>query len=115
MQQTDIIPEADEKYDLLNFFAKSKSDVENELKTGRERVRDLKWYLSARVEMVRNIDNGQQEKTTAHFRSKIYVSLENDDNDHNLNEAYQKINASLEEFMHKGSNWVLNKIYQYGN
>jgi hypothetical protein len=34
--------EADEKYDLLNFFAKSKSDVENELKTGRERVCDLK-------------------------------------------------------------------------
>jgi hypothetical protein len=110
VQQTDIIPEADEKYDLLNFFAKSKSDVENELKTGRERVRDLKWYLNARAEMVRNIDNGQQEKTTAHFRSKTYVSLENDDNDHNLNEAYQKMNASLEEFIHKGSNWVLNKI-----
>jgi hypothetical protein len=62
------------------------------------------------VEMVRNIDNGQQEKTTAHFRSKTYVSSENDDNDHNLNEAYQKMNASLEEFIHKGSNWVLNKI-----
>jgi hypothetical protein len=44
VQQTDIIPEADEKYDLLNYFAKSKSDVENELKKRRERVRDLKWY-----------------------------------------------------------------------
>jgi hypothetical protein len=52
VQQTDIIPEADEKYDLLNYFAKSKSDVENELKTGRERVCDLKWY--ARVQMVRS-------------------------------------------------------------
>jgi hypothetical protein len=57
--------EADEKYDLLNFFAKSKSDVENELKTGRERVCDLKWY--ARVQMVRNIDNGQQEKDNGTF------------------------------------------------
>jgi hypothetical protein len=24
--------------------------------------------------------------------------------------AYQKMNGSLEEFIHKGSNWVLNKI-----
>ena len=60
--------------------------------------------------MARNIDNGQQEKTTAHFLSKTYISFENDYNDHKLNEDYQKMNTSLEEFIHKGSNWVLNKI-----
>jgi hypothetical protein len=60
--------------------------------------------------MVRDIDNGKKEKAIPHFRSRTYISLENDDNEHNLNEAYQKMNGSLEEFIHKGSNWVLNKI-----
>lgn len=40
--------------------------------------------------MVRDIDNGKKEKAIPHFRSRTYISLENDDNEHNLNEAYQK-------------------------
>ncbi|CAC5357663.1 unnamed protein product [Mytilus coruscus] len=60
--------------------------------------------------MVRNIEDGTKEKTTPHFRSKTYTSLENDDNEHNLNEAFQKMNGSLEELIHKGSNWVVNKV-----
>ncbi|CAG2255206.1 unnamed protein product [Mytilus edulis] len=60
--------------------------------------------------MVRNIVDGTKEKTTPHFRSKTYTSLENEDNDHNLNEAFQKMNGSLEEFIHKGSNSIVNKV-----
>jgi hypothetical protein len=76
--------------------------VENELKTRLEKVRGLKWYLNVKVEIVRDIDNGKKEKAIPHFRSRTYISLENDDNEHNLNEAYQNMNASLEEFTHKG-------------
>lgn len=112
MNQTKIFPAGSEQYDLLNFFTTTKSDVENELTTRREKVRDLKWYLNVRVEMVGDVNDGVKEKTTPHFRSKTYISLENDDNEHNLNEAFQKINAFLEEFIHKGSNWVVNKIIE---
>jgi len=44
VNQTNIFPQGSEQHDLLNFFAKSKSDVENELKKRLEKVRDLKWY-----------------------------------------------------------------------
>jgi hypothetical protein len=44
VNQTKIFPEGSEQHDLLNFFANSKSDVENELKTRLEKVRGLKWY-----------------------------------------------------------------------
>lgn len=108
--QTSIIPENAEKYELLGFFANTKKEVEEELKARREKVRNQKWYLNVRVEMVRDIEDGRKEKATSHFRSKNYIALENDDNDHNLNEAFQKMNASLEEFIHKGSNWIVNKI-----
>lgn len=96
VNQTNIFPAGSEQYDLLNFFTTTKSDVENELTTRREKVRDLKWYLNVRVEMVGDVNDGVKEKTTPHFRSKTYISLENDDNEHNLNEAFQKINAFLE-------------------
>jgi len=76
----------------------------------RGKVRDVKWYLNVRVEMERNIENGRKEKVTPHFRSKTYIALENDDNEHHLNEAFQKMNASLEDFIHKGSDWVVSKI-----
>ncbi|VDI77645.1 Hypothetical predicted protein [Mytilus galloprovincialis] len=92
------------------FLSNMKLEVEQELNIRRKKVRDVKWYLNVRVDMVRNIEDGTKEKTTPHFRSKTYTSLENDDNDHNLNEAFQKMNGSLEEFIHKGSNWIINKV-----
>lgn len=106
----DIIPDKAEMHDLLQFFARAKEDVGSELDYRRERVRDLKWYLNVRIEMVRNIDDGTKERIMAHFRSKTNISLQNDDNEHNMNEAFGKMNASLEEYIHKGSNWVVNKI-----
>lgn len=39
-----------------------------------------------------------------------YISLQNESNDHNLNEAFQSVNKAMEEFINKGSNWILNKI-----
>lgn len=60
--------------------------------------------------MVRDIEDGLKEKSTPYFRSKTYTSLHFDDTDHDLNEAFQKMNASLEEFIHKEYNWVVNKI-----
>ncbi|CAC5423990.1 unnamed protein product [Mytilus coruscus] len=110
VNKIDIIPEIEEKYDLLQFFSSAKSEVEQELNIRRKKVRNVKWYLNVRVDMVRNIEDGTKEKTTPHFRSKTYTSLENDDNEHNLNEAFQKMNGSLEEFIHKGSNWIVNKV-----
>ena len=62
LNQTKFFPEGSEQHDLLNFFANSKSDVENELKTRLEKVRGLKWYLNVKVEMVRDIDYGKKEK-----------------------------------------------------
>lgn len=64
----------------------------------------LKWYLNVKWKWCVTLTMVNKKKTTAYFRSKTYIYLENDDNDHNLNEAYQKMNASLEEFIHKGSN-----------
>ena len=66
--------------------------------------------LNAKVEMTRDIEAENRETTVRHFRSKKYISLPDENNNHNLNEAFQSINHALEEFVHKGSNWILNKV-----
>lgn len=108
--QLNIIPRGNEKYDLLQFLANVKDDVKKELILRRNSYRNIKWYVNARVEMVRDIDDGNEEKAHPHFRSKSYISLANEDNDHNLNEAFQSINRAMENFISKGSNWILNKV-----
>ncbi|CAC5392367.1 unnamed protein product [Mytilus coruscus] len=106
----DHMPIGDEKYDLLRFLANTKTDVEEIIVSRLKKQKNVKWYVNARVEMVRDIDDGQQEKAHPHFRSKSYISLQNESNDHNLNEAFQTINRVMEEFINKGSNWILNKV-----
>lgn len=105
VSQVNLIPIGGEKYDLLRFLANVKVDVDDELVLKRGKHRNVKWYVNARVEMTRDIDDGRQEKTHPH-----YISLQNESNDHNLNEAFQSVNKAMEEFINKGSNWILNKI-----
>lgn len=99
-----------EKYDLLQFLANVKDDVEKELISQREKHRSIKWNVIGRVEMVKDVDNGEQEKTIPHFRSKNVISLPGENNDHNINEAFQGVNSALEEFVNHGSNWTVNKV-----
>ena len=110
VNRVDISPYGDEKYDLLQFLANVRDDVDKELDMQRKKHRNIKWYVNARVEMVRDIDDGNQEKARPHFRSKSYISLANENNYHNLNEAFQSINRAMEQFINKGSNWILNKV-----
>ena len=60
--------------------------------------------------MTRDIEAENRETIVPHFRSKYYISLPDEYNNHNLNEAFQSINQALDEFIHKGSNWILNKV-----
>jgi len=110
VNRVDIIPDGDEKYDLIQFLANVKNDVEKELITQRKKHRNIKWYVNARVEMIRDLEDENKEKAHPHFRSKAYISLADENNDHNINEAFQSVNKAMEEFINKGSNWILNKV-----
>ena len=110
VQVVDIIPQGSEKYDVLQFFANAKQDVKSELENRREQQRNVKWYLNTQVQFKRDLDDGSEEKINTHFRSKTYIALQNEDEEHETNEAFQKMNDSLEEFIHKGSNWLVEGV-----
>ncbi|KAJ8310049.1 hypothetical protein KUTeg_011914 [Tegillarca granosa] len=106
-----IYPNDTQKYDLLRFYADLKPDILFMLRQKRQKFRQIKWYLNTRIRMVRDLEDGSQNRITTHFRSKTYISLKSDNNEHNINEAMQKMNACMEEFIHKGSNWIMDRIY----
>lgn len=78
VNQIEIIPEGNEKYDLLQFFSNVKGDIQQIVKSRKKYMRDIKWYLNVKVEMERDIQDGQTETVIPSFRSRNYVSLFND-------------------------------------
>lgn len=83
----------------------------NELQLNKEQMRDIKWYVNTQVEITKVLDDSSKETISPYFRSKTYTSLLNDKSDeHNANEAFQKMNQGMEEFVHRGSNWRMNKV-----
>lgn len=110
VQIVEIIPQGSEKYDILQFFSNAKESVRKELKERRDKMRNIKWYLSTNVQFKKDIEDGKEEKVSSHFRSTNYISLQEEEEEHDLNEAFQKMNQSLEEFVHKGSNRIVEDV-----
>lgn len=60
--------------------------------------------------MVRQVVS-EEEITIPHFRSRTFISLDDDDDEeHNLNTAFQQMLNALEEFVHRGSNWRVERV-----
>ena len=107
-----IYPRDEEIYDLLLFFANKKLQIEEHLKS-RLRQYGIKWYLSTQVEMVKESPEGVVQTDSPHFRSLTYsdVSVEAF-SEHSLNEAFQKMSASLESYTRNSSGWNIRKVIE---
>lgn len=59
--------------------------------------------------MVRQVES-EEEFTIPHFRSRTFISLDDEDEEHDLNTAFQQMLNALEEFVHRGSNWRVERV-----
>jgi hypothetical protein len=104
-----ILPHPSERYDLLSFFAGERSRIEQFLRTRAARTNGIKWNLTVQIELRR--DDNETSVSSPYFRSSTYILLTEDDfNEHDLNEAMQKMFNSLEKYMREGSGWYVSKI-----
>lgn len=111
-QQFILHPENDaEKYDVLRFYSALKSKIKLILAEQKMKFRDIKFFFNTRVRMVRQIAAGGEETIIPHFRSRIFSSLQHDDEDHDLNAAFQQMQNAMEEFIHRGSDWRLDVVF----
>lgn len=106
-----IFPELQEMFDILVFMGNLKEEITSHLKQRCWELKQLKYYLNISVEMTRQNNEGQEESTKPHFRTKTNVLLSGTDlKEHMINENFQKIFRSFDEFQRKGSSWTLKKI-----
>lgn len=106
-----IFPHLQEMFDILVFMGNLKEEITHHLKQRCQELKHLKYYLNISVEMTRQTDDGQEETSKPHFRTQTKSVLsETDINEHMLNEGFQKIFKSLDEYQRKGSSWTLTKI-----
>ncbi|KAK3093489.1 hypothetical protein FSP39_016361 [Pinctada imbricata] len=110
VQNVVISPTNEEKRDLILFFAKVKTQVQDILDRRRQERRNIKFYLNTRVKMVRNIELEGESETVPHFRSKTKIALRDENLDHDLNSAFQQMSNSMEEFINKGSDWKFDEV-----
>ncbi|XP_069110136.1 uncharacterized protein [Argopecten irradians] len=67
--------------------------------------------MNVRVILEKEDREGNVNQTMPHFLSRSYIQLPDDvDLEHNLNDAFQKMFGSFEEFIRKGSGWVLKRV-----
>lgn len=106
-----VEPEGSEQSDLLTFLANSRLQIRDYLLSRVSLQQSVKWYLCIQIELERFNANEDNIRSTPHFRSRTYVLLNKETyNEHDLNEALQKIIESLEKFMREGSGWVMKKV-----
>lgn len=98
-----------EKFDLLCFYNVFKSKIKSILSEYKKKFRNIKFYLNTRVRMVRQVES-EEEFTIPHFRSRTFISLYDDDEEHDLNKAFQQMLNALEEFVHFVSNWRVERV-----
>lgn len=53
--------------------------------------------------MVRQREAGGEETIIPYFRTRIFRSLQHDDEEHDLNTAFQQMQNDMEEFIRRGS------------
>ena len=105
-----FFPENSEIYDLLLFFANSRGPLGQFLREQLEK-HGIKWYLSTQVEMYRETPDGTVFTESAYFRSLTYATLSNENiTEHQLNECFQKMSASLESYLRNASGWNIRKV-----
>ena len=110
VQSIEILPFENKKDDLLVFYAKAKSEVQDVLKERRQSSRNVKFYLNTRATMVRDLREGKDSTATPYFRSKTHTILEHDDVEHDINSAFQQMSDNMQDFINKGSDWRFDTV-----
>ena len=105
-------PRQNEGYDLLKFFTNSCENVTQTLiQEINRRGHAIKWYLSVQVKMIKTSVDGIVDRAEPYFRSQTYTLLYTDEiSEHDINEAFQKMYASFEQYISLGSNWTLESV-----
>lgn len=89
-------PRGSKQFDLLTFLADTRPQIQNYLLSRVSSQQSVLWYFCLQNELGRFSATEDNIRSRPHFRSRTYVLLNQETFDeHDLNEALQKIIESL--------------------
>ena len=111
VEKVELFPTTnDERYDLIHFIKEKKEQIKM-LLVEKSKESNIKFFFTVQIRMIKYSPDGTYEETHPHFRSKMKLLLQTHENlDHDMNESFQKIFTSMEEFISNGSGWQLEEV-----
>ncbi|CAL1294548.1 unnamed protein product [Larinioides sclopetarius] len=106
-------PSERSKKDFLLFFKEITPQLEGKI---CEEINDkgaVKWYGVVKAVFKRETYDGEEETATPYFRSNVQIELVSDTVGDHIPLAFLKVTEAIEEFIRRGSGWVLDKIIQF--
>lgn len=95
----------------MSFFKEKKDVILQQIRDEFESKHAIKWYFSLHVKMVKYEVDGTFQEVFPHFNSHCTSMLESDENfEHNVNQSFQKVYQSFEEYIRMGSRWILEEV-----
>lgn len=105
-----IHPTGIDKFDLVKFLANVRPAIERYL-LSKVRQQAIKWYIVAQVKLSREDADGEIRTVEPYFRCVTYILLSPETfENHDLNQALQKLVIGLEKYIHESSGWLLRTV-----
>ena len=105
-----FVPEDQNCKDLVICLNAMKPLLQHGIEQELLEKNSVKWYLTVSLQLSKTLPDGIEDVITADFSSRNSIEFLAYSIPSHLDEAFDKIKSSFEEFLQKGSGWVLKKI-----
>ena len=104
-----IIPDENNRIDILNFFIESKSRIQRIIEEVIQH-RGVKYYLTLKIGFIKFDKDGERVRGEPIFHSKIYTIVNTEEVD--LNTDFTDIELKTQQYLKEGSGWTMNYIIE---
>ncbi|GBM21452.1 hypothetical protein AVEN_161062-1 [Araneus ventricosus] len=106
-------PTENSKKDFLLFFDEITPQLEEKIEEEIQEKGAVKWYGVVKAVFKRESEDGGEERVTPYFRSNVQIELVGDTVGDHVPASFTKILEAVDEFIRRGSGWILDKIVHF--
>ncbi|CAL1268473.1 unnamed protein product [Larinioides sclopetarius] len=105
-----LTPSPAAKWDFLIFLQEIRLKMHDLLVEELQQKRAIKWYCVSKIRFSRETPDGDIEYCTPYFCRKVVIELDTSMIDEHIEQAFEKIKSSFDEFLENGSGWVFDSV-----
>ncbi|GBM47570.1 Zinc finger protein 287 [Araneus ventricosus] len=106
-------PTENSKKDFLLFFDEITPQLKEKIEEEIQEKGAVKWYGVVKAVFKRESEDGGEERVTPYFRSNVQIELVGDTIGAHVPVSFSKILEAVDEFIRRGSGWILDKIVHF--